>query len=310
MSRPDLSRKIEITDEMRETYNSAKDLVVKKRKALALVAVGIALVFYVRINGPLEFVILGVAACLFVAAFFKFRSVKTNTGRNLSQLYIEGCIEPLVKQAVPDATVRDTFTYFPLYGGIEAFEDHAEEQIEKIGNSVLRGLARGVANLADRQSGIDGTTSNKDLGKWLEDKCVIPTFSSHLENGFVIDSLESNGDGFMFANAKATTVTHDSDGHSHTTIEFMGPLVAMKMKHAARSGVSLYTSKTGKFLFKKFEHSNGYKRVDVIDTENDEFNENFEVTAEEQSQAFFVLSPLVAGCRPVYLFRTRLHSVH
>ena len=270
--RPKLNSQVQITDEMEEMFEKTKTNIVNKRFAGAFGTAAFMVLFFVRFEGVLFLVQLGIAAVLgLISLALYLRYKKISDGENTEIQYIENCIVPIANQIVPGVTVEPSLQYMPLYGPLEK-----ETVGFRKGGNVIEHV------MISTRAGIN-------LGRYLVEHCVIPEFKTSFETDFVIDALTNNKEGFLFTNAKATTETNTENGTS-VDIEFEGPIVAMRMKHAVRSGVSMYTSKKG--LFGK-EGANGYRKVDTIDTENEDFNKSFEVSAEEESQAFFVLSPLV-----------------
>lgn len=270
--RPKLNSQVQITGEMTEMFEKTKTNIVNKRFAGAFGTAAVLVLCLVRFKGVLFMVQLGIAAVLgLISLALYLRYKKISDGENTETQYIENCIVPIANQIVPGVTVEQTLHYMPLYGPVEN---------EKFG---LR-KGENVIELA-----MVSARAERNLGNYLVEHCVIPEFKTSFETDFVIDALTNNKEGFFFTNAKATTETQSENSRS-IHIEFEGPIVAMRMKHAVRSGVSMYTSKKG--MFGK-EGANGYRKVNTVDTENDEFNSSFEVSAEEESQAFFVLSPLV-----------------
>ena len=287
--RPKLNSDVKVTDEMAELYDVAKSNIVNKKIAGSFGVAAILVMTVVRTEGMLFLIQLGIAATLgLVALALYIRYKQLSNGVDIESQYIENCIVPIANQIVPDVTVRQTLQYFPLYGEVLTMQEAIESDVESRYGEDAYYKASNLLNLAKKGMS-KYTHSYNDLGKYLEERCVVPRFKTRFETDFVIDSLTNNKEGFLFTNAKATTETNTENGTS-VDIEFEGPIVAMRMKHAVRSGVSIYTSKKG--VFGK-EGANGYRKVDTIDTENEDFNKSFEVSAEEESQAFFVLSPLV-----------------
>lgn len=287
--RPKLNSDVKITEEMAELYDVAKTNIVNKRIAGSFGAAAILIMAFVRTEGMLFLIQLGITAVLgLIALVLYIRYKKLSNGVDIESQYIENCIVPIANQIVPDVTVRQTLQYFPLYGKVFTMQESIENEIANKYGEDMSCKANNLLNFAKK-----GTSkfihSYDDFGKYLEEKCVIPKFNSYFETNFVIDSLTNNKEGFLFTNATATTQVQTKNG-TRVDTNFEGPIVAMRMKHAVRSGVSIYASKKG--VFGK-EGANGYRKVDTIDTENEEFNKSFEVSAEEESQAFFVLSPLV-----------------
>lgn len=115
-----------------------------------------------------------------------------------------------------------------------------------------------------------------------------------VEPSLMISDLTTNKNGFYLCNFKAYRITHDSDGHRQKSNVFKGTLIGVRMAHSTRADVSLFTSQHSSFLGIQREQANGYKPIrNTIDTENEIFNQNFEVDAEDQTQAFFILTPIV-----------------
>lgn len=287
--RPKLNSNVQITDEMTTLYEMTKTNIVNKRIAGSFGAAAILVMTVVRTEGFLFLIQVGIAAVLgLVALALYIRYKQVSNGVDIESQYVENCIVPIANQIVPDVAVRQTLQYMPLYGEVLTMQEAIEDEIESQYGKDVSYKASKLLNLAKKGMS-KYTHSYNDLGKYLEERCVIPRFKTRFETDFVIDSLTNNKEGFLFTNAKAVTEVNTNDGN-RTDVEFEGPIVVMRMKHAVRSGVSMYTSKKG--VFGK-EGTNGYRKVDTIDTENEDFNKSFEVSAEEESQAFFVLSPLV-----------------
>lgn len=287
--RPKLNSNVQITNEMATLYEMTKTNIVNKRIAGFFGTAAIIVLTSFRTEGLLFLIKLGIAAILgLVALVLYIRYKKVSNGVDVESQYVENCIVPIANQIVPDAAVRQTLQYMPLYGEIFTMQEELENKIENQYGKDMSSKASKCINLTKKGMS-KYRHSYKALGKYLEKKCVIPKFKTRFETDFVIDSLSNNKEGFLFTNAKAVTEVNSNEGNS-VDVEFEGPIVVMRMKHAVRSGVSMYTSKKG--IFSK-EGTNGYRKVDTIDTENEDFNKSFEVSAEEESQAFFVLSPLV-----------------
>lgn len=252
-----LSNHINITDEMRNTYNTVKRSIIEKKISMALCIIGLLGIVLFAIH--FVFTLIGFVL-LFVGIYLFWKSTKYGS---IQKNYINKCLYPLISQIIPNVEIKNEFDYFPLYGYVK--NTNVSTDICKL-------------------------THNKDLGMFLKNRCVIPEFYSNFKYDIVVDALNSEN-GFLFSNAIATTITYDAKGDKKTRVEFEGPLVVLKTTKEVRSGVGIYTSKISTML--KKEKKNGYVKISTINTENEEFNKNFEVTAEEDSQAFFVLSPLV-----------------
>lgn len=290
--RYDLNKQILLTDEVRAAYESTRQEVVANSKVTAFSCVMIFIAFNIlgiQIKPITIWVILfkviAIACCIIPVIIKNAKYRKEHTiinDRDIRQMYNEDCVAPLLQQIEPDVIVTSVIKSFPVHGELGA----ARNEIivgnpDDIKSTKIKSYLNSVGRL----------TSNRNLGDWLMDRKVIPTFNKAFEIDLYIDTLHTNKEGFVFANAKATSESEDSDGHSHTVTRFKGPIIVVRMKHTARSDVSLFTSIKGAF---GRESSGDYKRIkNTIDTENDEFNKEFEVEAFEDSQAFFVLSPLV-----------------
>lgn len=260
--RPNLSKKIEITSEMRNSYNACIKSLKKSRKAAVKLAILFLVSGFLIISNIKPFHKYPIMVGIFLFLVTMFLTVKANKKHEkVREGYFNHCLSPIIKQYFSEFDIREDFENFPLYGS-------TERKAEPPGSFHF--------------------LPNKKLGIWLKDRCVIPCFNTTFENDFVIDTLSHNDEGFLFSNAAAETTTGNGTD-SKTHIHFQGPIIVTKFPKNIRSGIRLYTTTTsmGK------ERSNGYIKINTIDTENDEFNRNFEVDAEDESQAFFVLSPLV-----------------
>lgn len=254
--RYDLTKEINITPEMEEKYGNAKKLVIANRRFWG--SVGIAALFgyngFNNLTNSLGFglALIGIAAVIVIPSFIKYNNLKKSLGTSddVEEEYLNSCILPIAKQIDENVKVSKELSVYPDFDG----------------------------------------KCHRELGKWFEENYIMPSFNTSFEADTVINTLDTNDDGFLFFNAEAESKHRDNDGHTYTTTEFKGTIITLKTKLNTTSNVSLYTS--GHFLGK--ETSDGYKKIkDTIDTENDEFNKNFQVTSEEQSQGFYVLSPLV-----------------
>lgn len=142
----------------------------------------------------------------------------------------------------------------------------------------------------DKYPWFDVTCDPFSIGRWLVNNYVIPEYKSRFEVKTVIDGLSNNDDGFYFFNGEAISEYRSKNSGTHKEIEFSGPVITVKTKLKTLANVSLYTSSS---FFGK-EVANGYGKIrNTIDTENDEFNRSFQVTSEQESQAFYVLTPVV-----------------
>lgn len=274
--RPDLNKEIEITDEMKALYNETKSKVVSKAKFVRIFFIFTILLFSFSIDGPVGLIKNGICLAVMVGCLIVYKIQSTNNDvENLEEEYLDRCVKPLIKQYDDNVVVTSNIEQFPLFG---QKSEEAELNIPTL--NILNSLA----------SRHGGRKHFNDLGFWLRDMMVLPQFNYSFVPDILIDTLSSNKDGFYLINGIAES-QYRSDEHTNYVTMFEGTVLAVRMKHRVRSDVSLYTSKKG--MFGK-ENNNGYLKIkDTIDTENDEFNENFEVTADEDSQAFFVLSPLV-----------------
>lgn len=303
--RYDLSKEFVISDEVKTKYNQTKERVIGYRKACAVVTVG-TIATFIGINYLRDFftesssdylgaaIIALVVGVIFIILGLKKmkRFSKKHDGTDVVDSYLSDCIEPIVSQIDEDVKVTHSviaLTKNGLFLPYADVSDYVEENThsksqETVVDDPLREAAVKYVN--------NNYYNGKALGETLCKKYVVPRFSHDFTTNVCISTLDTNEQGFLFTNAEATSKSYDSDGNESTTINFEGPIVVVRTKLKARCDVSLYTS--GKSLIRKKETSNGYLTIkDTIDTENEAFNEAFQVTAEEQSQAFYILSPLV-----------------
>lgn len=273
--RPNFSQQINITPEMEHSFNQMKSNLIKHRIAITMIIFGTMGTFLgvtEKIVGILGIFSLFIGICLFVNCR-KYAYIKKN--------YIEECLHPLIANISPNVEIKKDFDYFPLYGNITpSYEDMLYAKNIRVGKTYDEFTTDNAE-----------WTYHRDLGLFLKEKRVIPNFQTNFKNDFVVDTLQDNEEGFLFSNADANTITYGAKGRKIIHTKFKGPLVVIKISNNVRSGVSIFTTKTSKIL--KIEQNNNYLKVDTIDTENSEFNENFEVASDNDSQAFFVLSPLV-----------------
>lgn len=275
--RPNFSKTISVTPEMESSFNKMKLNLIKHKIAMVTILFGFVGALFGAMCLIIE-VALASIVILFIGAFL-FSNCKKYT--HIKQNYMKECLYPLISSISSNVEIKNDFDYFPLYGHVTPSpEDMVYAKNKIMGQSYDKPT---FDNLE--------WTYHRGLGVFLKEKRVIPNFQTNFKNDFVIDTLQDNEEGFLFSNATANTITYGTKGKKYVHIKFKGPLVVMKLSSNVRSGVSIYTTKTSKIL--KKEQNNNYLRVDTIDTENSEFNKNFEVASEDDSQAFFILSPLV-----------------
>lgn len=113
-----------------------------------------------------------------------------------------------------------------------------------------------------------------------------------------LDTLSFDECGFILGNLSGYYESRDIDDNNKTTtrLDFKGQLIVTKYRDSVNTPVRIYTSK--KDLFGKEYINVGSskyisKRGNKIDTENEEFNENFEVYCDDSTTAFYVLNPVV-----------------
>lgn len=253
--RYDLTKEIKITPEMEKQYDKAKKLVIATNRLHAFLTVATIFTFigFGNLNS-LGFALTSIGIALLIA------------------------IPSIIK-------------YFKVKDALGITDDAEEEYLNSCVLPIVEQIDSNVKVSKDIKSYPDYKYKNaKDLGKWFETNYIMPSFNSTFEIDTVINTLSTNDDGFIFFNAEATSISNGSDGHTTTITDFKGTIITLKTKLNTTSNVSLYTS--GKIFGK--ETCNGYRKIkDTIDTENEEFNKSFQVTSEEQSQGFYVLSPLV-----------------
>lgn len=287
--RPDLSRQITITPQVEAAYNNIQDNSKRKNTStiIALASAMAVFTFLFQNAFPVPF-LFRIPVALLIAGigftWFKKKRKGTYSAEEAEKDYLENCLKPLMEQIDPGVQAYNHLTYFPLYKKNFGPGRHSNNPSYHIA------VTFHLQNPPETQGSQDiPMVSNEILGTFLYNNYVIPGYGSDFKTGFVIDTLCNNEDGFLFTNATAETTCSDEDGH-HTITEFQGPLVAMKLSHPIRSGVGIYTTRPMKGTGK--ELTLGYRKVNTIDTENEIFNQNFEVTAQDPSQAFYVLSPL------------------
>ncbi|MCB7108818.1 DUF3137 domain-containing protein [Agathobacter rectalis] len=253
--RYDLTKEIKITPEMEEQYDKGKKLVIATSRLYGFLA---------------------------VAAFLAITGLN-----NLNSL----CFALTFIGIALLIAIPSIIKYFKVKDALGITDDVEEEYLNSCVLPIVEQIDSNVKVSKDIKSYPDYKYKNaQDLGNWFVTNYIMPSFNSTFEIDTVINTLSTNDDGFIFFNAEATSRHSDSDGHTTTTTDFKGTIITLKTKLNTTSNVSLYTS--GKIFGK--ETCNGYRKIkDTIDTENEEFNKSFQVTSEEQSQGFYVLSPLV-----------------
>ena len=139
--------------------------------------------------------------------------------------------------------------------------------------------------------------SYKNFGRWLYDIGIIPHFNDRVEVLMSINTLNANREGFFLSNVEVWSEYHSKNHTSHV-LKFKGPILTVRIKHGIDGSFACHT--TGQGLFGK-ETDGSYKTMrNIIDVENQQFNELFNVEAESQKDAFYILSPVVIE-RMLYL---------
>lgn len=126
---------------------------------------------------------------------------------------------------------------------------------------------------------------------------AIKSFESADANGYLCSDCTAKSDNyFEMSNVKAWHTEKDSDGDEHTYIDFVGQIIKFKYKKKLQHPVHIVS--TYKVSGKKeidLSDNLGYAipTRDSIDTENDQFNNNFQVCCTDPVTAFYVLNPVV-----------------
>ena len=302
---------LKVSDEERALFDTTKNQVKARAIRLTAIIAALTICSSISFNDPtINLMKYGIAAIACVLVFFFTRS-KGSSG-DIKQNYIDHCVKPLVSQYDEDINVSSTVDVFPTYGTCSEFssskisdviEKNAKEKgfnvsdIEKA-QGFINGLQK-IENLADSFEGnVRSGVYHESLGNFLYAHQVLPQFKSGFSVSLTMENLTKNKEGFLLVNGIGYNISTNTssaislamDNPKKKQIVFDGTVLAVRMKHIPRCDVSLFTSK--RHFGKEFS-SGYYMPRETINTENEEFNQNFEVVASEESQAFFILSPLV-----------------
>lgn len=162
--------------------------------------------------------------------------------------YSNSCVEPLLKLVEPSLQTKRSFEGLAVFGSI----------------------------------------SKADIGSLLKEKGAIPCYNSSFCHDFVIDTLSSNDDGFLYSHAVAFSTSRGNDSKETSEPTFRGPVIVVKMNRNLGSEVCLHTKNPSLLDLNEANQSNVGKK---IETNSKEFDEHFEVFASDESQALGVLTP-------------------
>lgn len=294
---------LKVSDEERALFDTTKNQV--KARAIRLTAIVAAFTICSSISfndSTINLMKYGIAVIICILVFFFTRS-KGSSG-DIKQNYIDHCVKPLVSQYDKDINVSSTVDVFPAYGTCSEFssskisdviEKNAKENgfnvsdIEKAQGFINK--LQKIENLTDSFEGnVRSGVYHESLGNFLYAHQVLPKFKNSFSVNLVMENLTKNKEGFFLVNGIGYNASQEINNPQKKQIVFDGTVLAVRMKYIPRCDVSLFTSK--KHFGKEFS-SGYYMPKETINTENEEFNQNFEVVASEESQAFFILSPLV-----------------
>lgn len=107
---------------------------------------------------------------------------------------------------------------------------------------------------------------------------------------------ESNTDAFECMGNHLYDEYTDSDGHTHTTTYFSGLILKFRTSFTVSGSVNIMSTMTKKTLLGREKETNHFKKIKdralaVIDTENKEFSECFDVIATYEAEAYRYLTP-------------------
>lgn len=294
---------LKVSDEERALFDTTKNQVKTRAIRLTTIIAALTICSSISFDNPtINLMKYGIAVIICIFVFFFTRS-KGSSG-DIKQNYIDHCVKPLVSQYDKDINVSSTVDVFPTYGTCSEFSsskisDVIEKNAKENGFNVsdiekARGFInklQKIENLIDSFEGnVRSGVYHESLGNFLYAHQVLPQFKGSFSVSLAMENLTKNKEGFLLVNGIGCNTLSKIDNPKKKQIVFDGTVLAVRMKHIPRCDVSLFTSK--RHFGKEFS-SGYYMPKETINTENEKFNQNFEVVASEESQAFFILSPLV-----------------
>lgn len=122
---------------------------------------------------------------------------------------------------------------------------------------------------------------------------VVPQYTN--ARGSYLIEYNKNGQKCLISNLTLTYETEDNEGHTKSKMVFSGQAYILEYRSNVPGNVRIMTSSNNNLLHKT--KLDGFKKrerdEERIETENMEFNHNFEVYASDEHTAFYCLSPYV-----------------
>lgn len=122
---------------------------------------------------------------------------------------------------------------------------------------------------------------------------IVPYFDTYQENGMI--RYKRDGKEYSFSNIHLSYKRKDKDGNITYEPIYKGQVYTAHYKTGLAGTVRIFATKTIAVIEK--ETDTGYiskqKQETKIETENIQFNDNFDVYATDEQSAFFVLNPVV-----------------
>lgn len=198
-----------------------------------------------------------------------------------NELYLNEILKPIITEFDKNTIVDNFPNQAPLYGKLN-LTNKDEDVIGKIAdNPHLLYKNMEYQNLYNTLSPY---IYDNTFGKWLVNNRIIPKFNFKFYMSLHINTLLSDN-GFWFTNATANSY----HGDNHIITEFKGIIFAIQIPIQFDNAVNIYTTKN----ILNQEINNGYKKdKDIINTENEIFNQNFDVISEDKINTFYILTPL------------------
>ncbi|MCM1440432.1 MAG: DUF3137 domain-containing protein [Roseburia sp.] len=173
--------------------------------------------------------------------------------------FADMCIEPLIAQIESGVDVSYRLIFYPVYGYIEK---------------------------RNKQYSMGCT----EFGLWMYNVGILPSFNDRFKVGISINTLNANREGFFLTNGEAWS-EYRSNKHTRRVRRFKGPILTVRLKHEIQGWFVCHTTERG---ILGGASAGMYRKIkNPIDVESQQFNDNFNVTASSQMNAFYVLSPLV-----------------